>query len=214
MLCRAMGKPSPALYECALQVLYYLHHHRGVGLRYACSDAPLSGMSDSDWAVRNSTTGYAFNYCEAAISWGCKKQPAIALSSCEAEIMALSEAAKEGVYLRNFLDDLGFPPVAATALCTDNSAAQKLSYNPEHHERVKHIDRRHFYIRDLVEDHVLTVPYVATAANMADLFTKPLAASSFFPLRNVIMNHASVGFHAPPAVARAGGSSKTTSRDS
>mmetsp|Transcript_1572 Transcript_1572/g.3990 ORF Transcript_1572/g.3990 Transcript_1572/m.3990 type:complete len:89 (+) Transcript_1572:972-1238(+) len=55
------------------------------------------------------------------------------------------------------------------ALCTDSSAAQKLSYNPEHHERVKHIDRRHFYIRDLVEDHVLTVPYVATAANMADL---------------------------------------------
>ncbi|KAL1493522.1 hypothetical protein AB1Y20_017225 [Prymnesium parvum] len=68
--------------------------------------------------------------------------------------MALSEAAKEGVYLRNFLDDLGFKSDAATPLSTDNSAAQRLAYNPEHHERVKHIERRHFYIRDLVEDHV------------------------------------------------------------
>ncbi|KAL1526631.1 hypothetical protein AB1Y20_015335 [Prymnesium parvum] len=127
--------------------------------------------------------------------------------------MALSEAAKEAVYLRNFLDDLGFHAAEATALSTDNSAAQKLAYNPEHHERVKHIDRRHFYIRDLVEDHVLTVPYVATASNMADLFTKPLAASVFFPLRNAIMNHVSTGFHAPPAVARAGGSSQSN-RDS
>lgn len=137
-------------------------------------------MSDSDWAVRNSTTGYVFSYCEAAISWGCKKQPTIALSSCEAEIMALSEAAKEGVYLRNFLDDLGFGAAEAKPLSTDNSAAQKLAYNPEHHERVKHIDRRHFYIRDLVEDHVLTVPFVATASNISDIFTKPLAASSFY----------------------------------
>lgn len=137
-------------------------------------------MSDSDWAVRNSTSGYVFTYSEAAISWSCKKQPTIALSSCEAEIMALSEAAKEGVYLRNFLEDLGFASDAPTPLSTDNSAAQKLSYNPEHHERVKHIDRRHFYIRDLVEDHVITVPFVATAANMADIFTKPLAANSFY----------------------------------
>ncbi|KAL1500210.1 hypothetical protein AB1Y20_012879 [Prymnesium parvum] len=123
--------------------------------------------------------------------------------------MALSEAAKEGVYLRNFLEDLGFPPDGPTSLSTDNTAAQKLSYNPEHHERVKHIDRRHFYIRDLVEDHVLTVPFVATAANMADIFTKPLPAASFFPLRNAIMNHIPSRFHSPSGMARAGGSSET-----
>mmetsp|Transcript_44916 Transcript_44916/g.111831 ORF Transcript_44916/g.111831 Transcript_44916/m.111831 type:complete len:156 (+) Transcript_44916:1223-1690(+) len=155
-------------------------------------------MSDSDWAVRNSTSGYVFTYSEAAISWGCKKQPTIALSSCEAEIMALSEAAKEGVYLRNFLDDLGFGSEDPTELATDNSAAQRLSYNPEHHERVKHIDRRHFYIRDLVENHVLTVPFVSTTSNMADIFTKPLPASAFYPLRNAIMNHVPAKFTPAP----------------
>eukprot|EP00966_Prymnesium_polylepis_P145754 3366765-Prymnesium_polylepis.1 len=61
---------------------------------------PLSGMTDSDWATKYSTTGWVFQYCRAAVSWGCEKQKAVALSSCETEIMAASEAAKEAIYLR------------------------------------------------------------------------------------------------------------------
>ena len=133
-------------------------------------------------------TLYVFNYSVAAISWASKKQATIALSSCEAEIVALSEAAKEGVYLRRFLADLGFGSEPPTAVATDNTGAKALSYNPEHHERVKHVERRHFYVRELVEDGLLTVPYVATTSNMADFFTKPLAAAQFYSLRNRIMN--------------------------
>jgi hypothetical protein len=75
MLCRAMGKPTPALYHQALRVLYYLHHHQHVGLRYGASEfeMDLSGMSDSDWATRHSTTGFVFTYNQAAISWASKK---------------------------------------------------------------------------------------------------------------------------------------------
>ena len=62
------------------------------------------------------------------------------------------------------------------------------SYNPEHHERTKHIERRHFYIRELVERQKLIVPFVKTTENLADFFTKPLAAGDFFRLRNEIMN--------------------------
>ena len=187
-LCRAMGRPTPELYEAALRVLFYLHHHRHVGLRYEADVTELAGQSDSDWAVMHSTTGYVFNYSVAAISWASKKQATIALSSCEAEIVALSEAAKEGVYLRRFLADLGFGSEPPTAVATDNTGAKALSYNPEHHERVKHVERRHFYVRELVEDGLLTVPYVATTSNMADFFTKPLAAAQFYSLRNRIMN--------------------------
>ena len=64
-------------------------------------------MSDSDWAVRHSTTGWCFMYSQALVSWSSKKQPTVALSSCEAEIMALSEASKEAAYLRRFFDELG-----------------------------------------------------------------------------------------------------------
>ena len=175
-------------YEAALRVLYYLHHHRHVGLRYGACELDLSGMSDSDWAIRHSTTGYVFNYSLAAISWGSKKQNSIALSSCEAEIMALSEAAKEAVYLADFLGELGYPAQSTVQLATDNSGARDLAYNPEHHEKVKHIERRHFYIRELVEEQRLVVPYVATSDNLADFFTKPLSAKSFYTNRNQIMN--------------------------
>ena len=97
MLCRAMSKPSDALFESALRVLAYLHRHRHIGLRYEASDAPLSGMADADWAVRHSTSGYVFTLSRAAISWGSKRQHTIALSSCEAEIMSASEACKEAM---------------------------------------------------------------------------------------------------------------------
>ena len=103
LLCRAMSKPNPDLYAAALRVVYYLHHHRHIGLRYEASSQPLSGYSDSDWATRHSTSGFVFQYSRAAISWGCKKQPTIALSSCEAEIVAASEASKEAVFLNGFL---------------------------------------------------------------------------------------------------------------
>ena len=188
MLCRAMGKPTPVLYHQALRVLYYLHHHEHAGLRYGASTFEMSGMSDSDWAVRHSTTGYVFTYNQAAVSWASKKQVSVALSSCEAEIMALSEAAKEGVFLRRFLDELGLGSSGPTALATDNKAARDLAYNPEHHEKSKHIERRHFYVRELVENEELVVPFVSTTANMADFFTKPLAGEAFFRLRNTIMN--------------------------
>ena len=210
MLCRAMGKPTPELYLDGLRVLYYLHHHRDIGLRYSASDLDLSGISDSDWAVRHSTTGYVFTYAQAAISWGCKKQPTIALSSCEAEIVALSESAKEAVYLADFLTELGFPSKSPTQLATDNTGARDLSYNPEHHDRVKHVERRHFYIRELVENQRVVVPFVSTHANMADFFTKPLSGKNFFRLRNTVMNvspedraHASLARRALRAHARA-----------
>ena len=103
--------------------------------------------------------------------------------------MALSEASKEAVYLSRFLADLGFPSSSETKVATDNSAARDLAYNPEHHEKTKHIERRHFYVRELVEDHEIVVPFVRTVDNMADFFTKPLTASQFFKLRNLIMNH-------------------------
>eukprot|EP00965_Chrysotila_dentata_P103397 3412792-Pleurochrysis_carterae.AAC.1 len=131
------------------RVLMYLHHHKSLGLRYehARSDG-LRGYSDSDWATRHSTSGYVFTYNRAAISWSSKKQAAVALSSCEAEIVAASEATKEAVYLRALLADLGCARDSPTSLAMDNKCAIDLAYNPEHHQRSKHIDRRHFFVRE------------------------------------------------------------------
>ena len=73
-------------------------------------------------------------------------------------------------------------------LGTDNKGAHDLSYNPEHHDRTKHVLRRHFFIRDMVEAMELRVPLVSTINNYADFFTKPLKSKAFFALRNKIMN--------------------------
>ena len=72
-------------------------------------------------------------------------------------------------------------------LSVDNTAARDLAYNPEHHKRTKHIDRRHFFIRELVERHVVRVPHVRTDDNLADFFTKALDTKRFVTLRAMIM---------------------------
>eukprot|EP00965_Chrysotila_dentata_P136961 4530061-Pleurochrysis_carterae.AAC.1 len=98
-------------------------------------------------------------YGSAAVSWASKKQPTVALSSCEAEIVAASEATKEAVYLRTLFEELGLPPQEPTPLSMDNKSAIDLAYNPEHHQRTKHIHRRHFFVREKVESHDITVPF-------------------------------------------------------
>ena len=148
-------------------------------------------MSDADWATRHSTSGYVYMYCRAAISWASRKQKSVSLSSCEAEIVAASEASKEAAYLTDFLNELGQGSPRPLSLHVDNQAARNLAYNPEHHERTKHIDRRHFYVRELVEDGRIVVPFVRSADNIADFFTKPLPSSkTFFRFRDIIMGYA------------------------
>eukprot|EP00965_Chrysotila_dentata_P043789 1455865-Pleurochrysis_carterae.AAC.1 len=70
----------------------------------------------------------------------------------------------------------------------DNKSAIDLAYNPEHHQRSKHIDRRHFFVREWVEQHDITVQFVHTMDNLADFFTKPLPPRVFFKMRDKVMN--------------------------
>ena len=188
LLCRAMGRPTPELFDAALRVLGYLYRNRHLGLRYEASKGSLEGFSDSDWAVKHSTSGFTFHIGSATVSWSSKKQTSVALSSCEAEIVAGSEAAKEAIYLSSFLRELGLDMSEPPPLKLDNKSAIDLAYNPEHHSKTKHIERRHYFIRECVENGKLRVPFVPTADNVADFFTKPLMGKHFFLMRDKIMN--------------------------
>ena len=106
MLCQAMGRPTPELLDAVLRVLGYLYRNRHICLRYEASKKTLEGFSDSDWAVKHSTSGFTFHIGSATVSWLSKKQTSVALSSCEAGIMAGSEAAKEAIYFSSFLREL------------------------------------------------------------------------------------------------------------
>ena len=188
-LCKCMHKPTPAVMLEAQHVLAYLARNADLGLTYSSEHVRLSGFADASWEAKHSTSGWVVLWQSAALSWGSRKQKSIALSTCEAEIIALSEAAKDVVYLRKLVKGLGAPEPGPTHLSTDSSSARDVSYNPEHHDRMKHVERRHFFIRDMVESFELEVPYVPTSRNPADFFTKPMkSASAFREFRAVIMN--------------------------
>ena len=188
-LCRVMSCPAPELDAALDQLFVYLHMNRRVGLTYAAAPLPLTGAADASWEEKFSTSGWTVNWQGASISWASRKQNSVSLTSCEAEIIALSESAKDVVYFRKMLS--GFDPsyvLEPTDCSTDNKGAHDIAYNPEHHSRIKHISRRHFFVRDMVEKGELVVPLVKTEDNAADMFTKPLHGESFFKFRSTVMN--------------------------
>lgn len=89
--------------------------------------------------------------------------------------MALSEAAKEAICLRSSLIELGFEKMAQATLFCDSNGARMLAENPVHHNRSKHIDTKHHFVRDAVHRNKLTIKYVPTDEMAADALTKPLA---------------------------------------
>ena len=188
MHCRNMSSPTPELLAELDWVFAYLQRNASVGLTYNNEDTEAMGFNDASFEVGKSTSGFNIMWQGATISWGSTKQTSTSLSSCEAEIYALSEGAKDLVYFRKLLTGLGVPPKGPSACATDNQGARDLSYNPEHHKRSKHIARRHFYVRDMVEAMELTVPYVRTDDNVSDMLTKQLQSARFHTLRAIMMN--------------------------
>ena len=141
------------------------------------------GYCDASWASdiesRKSITGYCVKIggqenVNGLISWSSRKQPTVALSSCEAEYLAVSAASQEVMFLRALMHDLGFEQLNATVLFEDNNGCIDLANNPVGHKRSKHIDVRHHYIRNLINAGKLQLKYLSTAEMVADIMTKPL----------------------------------------
>jgi hypothetical protein len=110
------------------------------------------------------------------------------MSSTEAEIMAGSLAALEAVFLRMLLEDLGHVIDEPIELWLDNKGAIDLAHDYRANERTKHIARRHFKIRELVEEAAIRVKFVASESNISDIFTKCLPPKKFEELRNKLLN--------------------------
>ena len=188
-MCQCLQKPTPELMNECDHALSYLSRLSSTGLTYTPEEARLVGYSDASWEVRNSTSGWVLLWQNAPVCWGSRKQKCVALSSCEAEIVALSEAAKDVVFFRKLVSGLDRSAVDGPSdLHTDSKSGRDLSYNPEQHQKTKHIKRRHFFIREAIEEAKICVPFVRSDENLADFFTKPLKPQRFFELRDKIMN--------------------------
>jgi hypothetical protein len=164
-------------WNAAKRVLQYLKGTLNYSLVYRRSGEPLKGFCDADWANcpidRKSYTGYAFQLGGGPVSWESKKQPTTALSSTEAEYMALASATKEACYLRRFIHEIT-GKLNSVNLASDSQSAINLVRNPIHHSRTKHIDTRFHFIREKVSNNVINLKYVKSSDMPADVLTKPL----------------------------------------
>jgi hypothetical protein len=178
LLARYTNNPTEAHWEMALRATSYLANTRNIGLELGGNQSPLEGWVDADWAgchdTRRSTTGYVFKINGSAITWCSRRQQTVASSTVEAEYIATAEAAREAIWLRNLLKELGFKSLTSTTLHVDNQGAMRLATNPSTHQRTKHIDIKHHLIRELIEGQVIDLRYVATEQQQADIFTKAL----------------------------------------
>eukprot|EP00253_Pinus_taeda_P009330 PITA_09330 len=154
------------------------------------SNSSISCFTDSDWAGdpddRKSTAGYVFTLGSGPITWACKKQAAISLSSAESEYRGAVEASKEALWLRQILSEFGFEQQHPTTLWCDNQSAIQLCKDQVQHQRSKHIELHMHFIRKLIHDHVLEVQYCSTDDQVADIFTKALTEAKFTKLRYML----------------------------
>jgi hypothetical protein len=173
-----MATPGEQHWIAVKRVLRYLQGTRNYCLVLGGNSVELNGWCDADWAndkdTRRSVTGYVFRLGDGVVSWQSKRQPTVAMSSTEAEYMATSYAARESIFLRQLLSELGYKQASVTLHC-DNQSSIALSSNPAYHQRTKHIDVQHHFIREKVEAGEIVLKYEPTEHMIADVLTKALA---------------------------------------
>jgi hypothetical protein len=187
---RFQANPKESHLTAVKRILWYVNATANFGVYFSRDTTlNLAGYSDADWAGnaddRKSTSGGCFYVGTNLVAWMSKKQNSISLSTAEAEYIAAGSCCTQLMWMKQLLADYGFPQGMMVVYC-DNTSAINISKNLVQHSRTKHIDIRHHFIRDLVENQVVSLDYVSTENQLADLFTKPLDGSRFEYLRNAI----------------------------
>ena len=194
-LAQYMSNPSKCHWSGVKRIFRYIRGTMDYGLVFSStdnssSDNVLVGFSDADWAgdldTRRSTSGYTFFIGNALVSWSSRKQATVAKSSTEAEYVALSMATQKAIWLRRLISDVPSQILSATIINEDNQGAIDLSKNAKHHERTKHIDIAHHFIRERVATNEVIVNYCNTNDMIADVMTKALPRVKFEKFRSLL----------------------------
>nr|CAD1823506.1 unnamed protein product [Ananas comosus var. bracteatus] len=184
VLSRFTEYPSKIHMGAAKRILRYLKGTSDHGLWFTkTNNFSLFDFSDSDWADsiddRSSTSGFVFKLGSSTVCWSSKKQHTMALSSSEAEYVALTTAACQAIWLRRILCDLYQKQTDPMIIYCGNQSTIVTAKNPVQHSRTKHIEIRHHFIRDQVANGNIQMVHVSTQNQLADIFTKPLPLEIF-----------------------------------
>jgi hypothetical protein len=190
-ICFAVNTLSQFLVEtrhvhlvAAKHVMRYLKGTLDCGLSYdGDHDFTLSGYIDSDWAEsvsdRKRTSRCCFSLGSTMISWQSRKQSSVALSTAEAEYIAVGYASCEAIWLRKLLTGLFDLEIDATTILCDNQRCIKMTENLVFHDKLNHIEIRYHYIRDMVQRGAIKLQYFSTDEQVVNVLTKPLSHVKF-----------------------------------
>lgn len=192
VLSRFSSNPGTAHWKAVKHLMRYLQGTKDLKLTYApdpnatslfttYSDADHAGDPDN----RRSTSGFVVKIGTGCISWASRLQTIVTLSTTEAEYVSAVAAAQEMLWLQNLFKELGIP-IDKMPLCIDNMSALSVAKNPEHHGRMKHLDLRFYWLRDVVHAGHITLKHVPTADMPADIMTKALSRSKVADMREML----------------------------
>ena len=150
-LAQFAARPSEEHLQKALYICRYLRGTSSYHLTYdGSSGQGLIACTDLDWASdpqgQQSQTGYFLKLAGGAISWKSSAQKTVALSSTEAEYMALSDCSRQVVWMHTLLGELGYH-LKPVPICGDNQGSIFITSNPVTEQRSKHIDIRFHFVR-------------------------------------------------------------------
>lgn len=151
----------------------------------------IFGYTDSDWAGdvadRKSTSGYVFMMAGSGIKWCSKKQTAVALSSCEAEYIAMCMASKEAIWLTRLLTktETNTDRLKGMIVLADSQSGMKLPANVSINSRNKHIDINYHFVRHVTEDGRVILLYVPKEFMVGDMLNKALGRIKLEKLRHL-----------------------------
>ena len=172
---RFLSNPGKEHWEAVKWIFKYLRVTSKLCLSFGGSKPVLEGFTDADMAGdldgRKSTSGFLFTFAGGAVSWQSKLQKCVALSTTEAEYIAATEAAKEMLWMKRFVQELGLMQDEYVVFC-DSQSAMDLSKNTSYHSRTKHIDVRYHWLRDVIGKELMKLKKIHTDFNPSDMMTK------------------------------------------
>ena len=190
-LAQFNAEPTPRHLAAGKRVLRYLAGTINLRLQYGveAENLELHAYADASWANkigRRSVSGYAWFYAGGLILHASKKQVTVALSSTEAEYMAVMHVIQEGLWLKSLFAELLLPLRTPINIFLDNTGAIALSTAAKFHQRTKHIDIRYHFVREHVDNGTFRLIWLPSHKNIADILTKPLPRPLFSKLSTSI----------------------------
>ena len=188
-LSQFMQDPRTSHLQAAFHLLRYLKQDPTLGLHLSKDpDCSIKAYCDSDWAScpdsRRAVSGYLVLLENSPISCKSKKQETISLSSAEAEYRSIRKVVGELVWLHRLTKELTISDSSPIPVFCDNQSAIHIAHNPVFHERTKHIEVDCHFVRNKLQEGLISLHHISTTEQLADILTKALTGVKHSALLN------------------------------